>query len=47
MMKISEGNKLAQYRPIFTDFAPLAKLAHEQSYTAAYIELLEDLRGCM
>lgn len=28
-------------------FAPFARLAHDQSYTAAYTELLEDLRGNM
>lgn len=47
MTKISEGINWHNTGFIFIYFTPFAKLAHDQSNTAAYTELLEDLRGGM
>lgn len=45
--KIAGGIKGHNTGFTFIYFASFAKLAHDQGYTAAYNELLEDLRGGM
>jgi len=47
MTKIFGGINRHHTGFIFIYFAPFAKLAHGQSYTAAYTELFKDLRGGM